>query len=185
MTERKQREIPNRRTSLGFVVMLLLSTLGVLATAPASSASLTGSIGISGSSSPVPDAWYSSFDTISFEAEVTNFYNSPSGAARVLTWYACDGDITASSCKSVYDETGQFNMGNIQGQSTELVPSTALWIPGQNAEGTFTIVYSFSQNDQVPSDDELRFTINLTNDFVDVIADTDHNPIEHLQNLAV
>ena len=185
MTERKQREIPNRRTSLGFVVMLLLSTLGVLATAPTSSASLTGSIGISGSSSPVPDAWYSSFDTISFEAEVTNFYNSPSGAARVLTWYACDGDITASSCKSVYDETGQFNMGNIQGQSTELVPSTALWIPGQNAEGTFTIVYSFSQNDQVPSDDELRFTINLTNDFVDVIADTDHNPIEHLQNLAV
>ncbi|MDP6194096.1 MAG: hypothetical protein QF880_00040 [Candidatus Poseidonia sp.] len=185
MTERKQREIPNRRTSLGFVVMLLLSTLGVLATAPASSASLTGSIGISGSSSPVPDAWYSSFDTISFEAEVTNFYNSPSGAARVLTWYACDGDITASSCKSVYDETGQFNMGNIQGQSTELVPSTALWIPGQNAEGTFTIVYSFSQNDQVPSDDEFRFTINLTNDFVDVIADTDHNPIEHLQNLAV
>ncbi|RJU94703.1 MAG: hypothetical protein DWC03_02185 [Candidatus Poseidoniales archaeon] len=185
MTERKQREIPNRRTSLGFVVMLLLSTLGVLATAPASSASLTGSIGISGSSSPVPDAWYSSFDTISFEAEVSNFYNSPSGAARVLTWYACDGDITASSCKSVYDETGQFNMGNIQGQSTELVPSTALWIPGQNAEGTFTIVYSFSQNDQVPSDDELRFTINLTNDFVDVIADTDHNPIEHLQNLAV
>ena len=185
MTERKQREIPNRRTSLGFVVMLLLSTLGVLATAPASSASLTGSIGISGSSSPVPDAWYSSFDTISFEAEVTNFYNSPSGAARVLTWYACDGDITASSCKSVYDETGQFNMGNIQGQSTELVPSTALWIPGQNAEGTFTIVYSFSQNDQVSSDDELRFTINLTNDFVDVIADTDHNPIEHLQNLAV
>ena len=185
MTERKQREIPNRRTSLGFVVMLLLSTLGVLATAPASSASLTGSIGISGSSSPVPDAWYSSFDTISFEAEVTNFYNSPSGAARVLTWYACDGDITASSCKSVYDETGQFNMGNIQGQSTELVLSTALWIPGQNAEGTFTIVYSFSQNDQVSSDDELRFTINLTNDFVDVIADTDHNPIEHLQNLAV
>ncbi len=185
MTERKQREIPNRRTSLGFVVMLLLSTLGVLSTAPASSASLTGSIGISGSSSPVPDAWYSSFDTISFEAEVTNFYNSPSGAARVLTWYACDGDITASSCKSVYDETGQFNMGNIQGQSTELVPSTALWIPGQNAEGTFTIVYSFSQNDQVPSDDEFRFTINLTNDFVDVIADTDHNPIEHLQNLAV
>ena len=185
MTERKQREIPNRRTSLGFVVMLLLSTLGVLATAPASSASLTGSIGISGSSSPVPDAWYSSFDTISFEAEVTNFYNSPSGAARVLTWYACDGDITASSCKSVYDETGQFNMGNIQGQSTELVPSTALWIPGQNAEGTFTIVYSFSQNDQVPSDDEFRFTINLTNDFVDVIADTDHNPIEHLLNLAV
>ena len=48
----------------------------------------------------------------------------------------------------------------------------------------FTIVYAFSQNDQLASDDELSFTINLTNDFVDIIADTD-NPIEHLPNLAV
>lgn len=185
MTERKQREIPHRRTSLGFVVMLLLSTLGVLATAPASSANVTGSIGISGSTSPVPGAWYSSFDTIGFEADVTNYYASPSGAARTLTWYACEGNITSSICKSVYEETGQFNMGNIQGQSTEAIPSTDLWIPGQNAEGIFTIVYSFNQNDQVPADDEFRFTINLTNDFVDVIADTTHNPLEHLQNLAV
>ena len=52
MTERKQREISQRRTSLGFVVMLLFSTLGVLATVPTSSANLTGSIGISGSASP-------------------------------------------------------------------------------------------------------------------------------------
>ena len=42
MTERKQREITQRRTSLGFVVMLLFSTLGVLATVPVSSANLTG-----------------------------------------------------------------------------------------------------------------------------------------------
>ena len=49
----------------------------------------------------------------------------------------------------------------------------------------FTIVYAFSQNDQLASDDEMSFTINLTNDFVDVIADTAHNPIEHLPNLAV
>ena len=185
MTERKQREISHRRTSLGFVFMLLLSTLGVLATAPTSSANLTGSIGVSGSTSPVPDAWYSSFDTIRFEADVTNYYASASGAARTLTWYACDGDVTISSCKSVYEETGQFDMGNIQGQTTESVSSTALWIPGQNAEGVFTIVYAFNQNDQVPADDAYRFTINLTNDFVDIIADTEHNPLEHLQNLAV
>jgi len=185
MTERKQREIPFRRTSVGFVVMLLMSTLGVLATVPTTSANLTGSIGISGSSSPVPDAWYSSFDTISFEAEVTNYYASPSGAARTLTWYACDGDITATACKSVYEETGQFNMGNIPGQTTQNIPSSELWIPGQSAEGIFTILYTFSQNDQVSADDEFRFTINLTNDFVDVIADVSHNPLEHLPNLAV
>ena len=122
MTERKQREIPHCKTSLGFVVMLLLSTLGVLAIAPASSANVTGSIGISGSTSPVPGAWHSSFDTIGFEADVTNYYASPSGAARTLTWYACEGNITSSICKSVYEETGQFNMGNIQGQSTRPFP---------------------------------------------------------------
>ena len=185
MTERKQREITQRRTSLGFVVMLLFSTLGVLATVPVSSANLTGSIGISGSASPTPDAWFSSFDTINFEAEVTNYYASPSGSARTLTWYACDGEVTSSACKSVYEETGQFNMGNIPGQTTEGVVSSESWVPGQSAEGIFTILYTFSQNDQVPADDEYLFTINLTNDFVDVIADTTHNPIEHLPNLAV
>ena len=185
MSERKPCENPNQRASIGFVLMLLLSTLGVLATVPASSASLTGSIGITGSNSPVPDAWYSSFDTISFEAEVTNFFSSPSGAARTLSWFACDGDISVSLCKSVYEQTGQFNIGNIEGQTTESVSSSDLWIPGGNAEGVFTIVYAFSQNDQLASDDEMSFTINLTNDFVDVIADTGHNPIEHLPNLAV
>ncbi|MEL0331242.1 MAG: hypothetical protein VW982_03385 [Candidatus Poseidoniales archaeon] len=185
MSERKPRENPNQRASVGFVLMLLLSTLGLLVTVPASSASTTGSLGITGSTSPVPDAWYSSFDTVSFEAEVTNFFASPSGAARTLTWFACDGQISVSLCKSVYDETGQFNIGNIEGQSTETVTSSDLWIPGGNAEGVFTIVYAFSQNDQLASDDEMSFTINLTNDFVDVIADTGHNPIEHLPNLAV
>ena len=180
MSERKPRENPNQRASVGFVLMLLLSTLGLLVTVPASSASTTGSLGITGSTSPVPDAWYSSFDTVSFEAEVTNFFASPSGAARTLTWFACDGQITVSLCKSVYDETGQFNIGNIEGQSTETVTSSDLWIPGQSAEGVFTIVYAFSQNDQL-ADDEMSFTINLTNDFVDVIADTAHNPIEHLR----
>ena len=82
MSERKPRENPNQRASVGFVLMLLLSTLGLLVTVPASSASTTGSLGITGSTSPVPDAWYSSFDTVSFEAEVTNFFASPSGAAR-------------------------------------------------------------------------------------------------------
>ena len=130
MSERKPRENPNQRASIGFVLMLLLSTLGVLATVPASSASLTGSIGITGSNSPVPDAWYSSFDTISFEAEVTNFFSSPSGAARTLSWFACDGDISVSLCKSVYEQTGQFNIGNIEGQTTESVSSSDLWIPG-------------------------------------------------------
>ena len=185
MTERKPRSSSKKRASLGFVLMLLLSSLGALATVPAASAALPGSIGITDSISPLPNAWYSSFDTIEFEAEVTNYYAAPSGASRTLTWYACEGDITTPQCKSVFDDTGQFNIGNVPGQSSQLIDSAAIWSPGSNAEGIFTIIYTFSDNDQVAADDEFRFHINVTSDFVDVIADTDHNPIEHLANLAV
>ena len=185
MTEREPCGSSKRQASLGFVLMLLLSSLGALATVPSTSAAVPGSIGITQSISPAQDAWYSSFDTIAFEAELTNFYAAPSGASRTLTWYACDGDITISQCKSLYDDTGQFNLANIPGQSTSNVASSDLWIPGQNAEGVFTIVYAFSQNDQLPTDDEFRFTINLTNDFVDVIADVNHNPLDHIDHLAV
>ena len=157
MTERKPRSSSKKRASLGFVLMLLLSSLGALATVPAASAALPGSIGITDSTSPLPNAWYSSFDTIEFEAEVTNYYAAPSGASRTLTWYACEGDITTPQCKSVFDDTGQFNIGNVPGQSSQLIDSAALWSPGSNAEGIFTIIYTFSDNDQVAADDEFRF----------------------------
>ena len=184
MSERKQRQVTKQQASLGFVLMLLLSSLGALATVPVSSAAVPGSIGITDSLSPQPDAWYSSFDTLEFSAEVTNNYASPSGASRTLTWYACEGDVTVVQCKSVFDDSGQFNIGNIPGQSSVAVDSSDLWSPGSNSEGIFTVVYTFSQNDQMASDDEFRFNINLTEDFVDVVADTAHNPLSHLQNLA-
>ena len=185
MSERKPSNGSKQRASLGFVFMLLLSSLGALATVPASSAALPGSIGITDSVSPIPDGWYSSFDTIQFQAELTNYYAGASGNGRTLTWFACDGDITISQCKSTYDDTGQFAVGNVPGQSSQTATSTDLWIPGQSAEGVFTVLYAFSQNDQMAADDEFKFTINLTNDFVDVIADTAHNPLEHLDHLAV
>ena len=94
-------------------------------------------------------------------------------------------DITVAQCKSVFDDTGQFNIGNIPGQSAVAVDSSDTWTPGASAEGIYTMIYTFSQNDQVAADDEFRFNINLTSDFVDVVADTDHNPLTHLQNLAV
>ena len=185
MSERKPRQSSKQRAGLGFVLMLLLSSLGALATVPVSSAAVPGSIGITDSYAPVPDAWYSSFDTLEFSAEVTNNYASASGATRTLTWYACEGDVSVAQCKSVFDDSGQFNIGNIPGQSSVAVDSSDLWSPGSNAEGIYTVVYTFSQNDQMASDDEFRFNINLTEDFVDVVADIDHNPISHVQNLAV
>ena len=124
MSERKPSNGSKQRASLGFVFMLLLSSLGALATVPASSAALPGSIGITDSVSPIPDGWYSSFDTIQFQAELTNYYAGASGNGRTLTWFACDGDITISQCKSTYDDTGQFVVGNIPGQSSQTATST-------------------------------------------------------------
>ena len=77
MSERKPRQVTKQQASLGFVLMLLLSSLGALVTVPVSSAAVPGSIGITDSLSPRPDAWYSSFDTLEFSAEVTNNYASP------------------------------------------------------------------------------------------------------------
>ena len=134
----------------------------------------------------MPDAWYSSFDT---RSRVLG-----RGHQQLFTrlrrhahthWYACEGDVSVAQCKSVFDDSGQFNIGNIPGQSSVAVDSSDLWSPGSNAEGIYTVVYTFSQNDQMASDDEFRFNINLTEDFVDVVADIDHNPISHVQNLAV
>ena len=85
MSERKPCENPNQRASIGFVLMLLLSTLGVLATVPASSV-VDRSIGII-EATHRPDAGIL-FDTISFEAEVTNFFQPVRSPNAFLV--ACD-----------------------------------------------------------------------------------------------
>jgi hypothetical protein len=183
MSEREPRNTTHQRTSLGFVLLLLLSSLGVLATVPTASAA-SGELGITGSISPMPDTWYDSFGTITFTAEVTNFYFSPSGVARTLTWYVCTGSVTQSDCLSQFTATGSFNMANINGNSSDTFTSSTQWIPG-NVNGIHTILYSFSSNDADSSNDQFLFYINLTTNFVDVVVDEEHNPIEHLPNLAL
>jgi len=185
MSERKPRKTSQQRASMGFVLMLLFSTLGVLATAPSASAAVSGSLGLNASHSPLENSWHSSFDGMSFTVEVENKYATSSGNGRTLTWYACEGDVTVSTCKSIYSDTGQFNLANIPGNSVTNFTAPEQWIPGSSSEGIFTIVYAFSQNDQDASDDVLRFNINLTNDFVDVIINTLNDPLQHLSNLAV
>lgn len=184
MSERKQRRESQKRTGLGFVLMLLLSSLGALAISPTASAAVSGSLGITTSSSPVPDGWYASLDAVEFTAEVTNHYLSPSGATRTLTWYACSGQVTEATCKSTFAATGSFAMQNIAGNTTMTVPSTGQWVPGGNANGIYTILYTFSNNDQDPTDDALLFHINLTTNYVDAVIEKDHNPLEHLENLS-
>ena len=155
MSERKPWAKTNTKASFGFVLLLLFSSLGALLTSPTSSASVSGSLGLTDSASPTEDSWYSSFDTMTFSVEVTNLYGTPSASNRGLAWYVCEGDLTSSACKSTYDEKGLFSIGSLPGSTTTNFTSTDAWIPGANAEGTYTVVFAFDQNDQNPSDDEL------------------------------
>ena len=84
-----------------------------------------------------------------------------------------------AQCKSVFDDTGQFNIETFRA-SAVAVDSSDTWTPGASAEGIFTMIYTFVKTSG-RCDDEFRFNINLTSDFVDVVADTDHNPLTHLK----
>ena len=185
MSEREPRDTSQQRVGVGFVLMLLFSSLGILATAPAASAAVSGSLGVVASHSPLEDSWHSSFQTITFSAEVENKYPSPSGSSRTLMWYACEGDVTVPICKSIYTNSGSFSLANIPGNTNTTSTSAEVWSPGSTSEGIFTIVYAFLQNDQDSSDDAYRFNINLTNDFVDVSVSKTQNPMQHLTNLSI
>lgn len=184
MSERKPWAKTNTRASFGFVLLLLFSSLGALLTAPASSASVSGSLGLTDSASPTEDSWYSAFDTMTFSVEVSNLYATPSANGRGLAWYVCEGEVTSSTCKSNFDEKGLFSIGSLPASSSNIFTSTDMWIPGGNAEGAYTVVFAFDQNDQNPSDDELVFNINITEFYIDAMVNNLHDPLENINNLA-
>ena len=185
MSERKPWAKTNTKASFGFVLLLLLSSLGALLTSPTSSAAVSGSLGLTDSVSPTEDSWYSSFDTMTFSVEVTNLYGTPSASGRGLAWYVCEGEVTSSACKSTFDEKGLFSIGSLPGSTSTVFTSTDTWIPGGNAEGIYTVVFAFDQNDQNPSDDELIFSANITNFYADAMVNNQHNPLENIDNLAM
>ena len=112
MSERKPRQVTKQRASLGFVLMLLLSRSERSPPSPSQVRPCRGRLASLTASRRAPMRGIL-FDTLEFSAEVTNYYASPSGASRTLTWYACEGDVTVAQCKSVFDDSGQFNIGNI------------------------------------------------------------------------
>lgn len=185
MSERKQRKGRNQHTGLGLVALLVLSTLVSLAAAPTASAAVGGNLGIMSSTSPLADTYYQNMDEVTFSADVTNHRATASGAARTLTWFACEGVVTVPECKSVHESTGTFTMPNIAPGATETVTSATAWTPGGNANGPYTVLYTFSNVDQDPTDDAYLFQINVTNAFIEAVVQTNHNPLDHLQNLAV
>jgi len=185
MTERKQCARPTQKAGIGLVFLLLFSTLGTLALAPTATANGNQSLGIVSASQPVENRWFSSFDNIEFSVDIANYAGAAAGLNRGLSWYACEGDISASLCKSTYDAKGIISVGNINPSETENFASTEQWIPGQNSEGIFTVLFAFDVSDSNPTDDEFRYLINITVNFADIIVDETHNPLENIEKMAV
>ena len=184
MTQRKPRDSPHANKSLFLVSLMLASIMGALVLAPSASAALNQSLGLKNGVSPAPNSWHSSFDPMSFTVEVENLATNPAGLNRGLAWYACEGNVTANMCKSNYEEKGVINIGNINGGTSLNYTSASIWTPGQNSEGIFTIVFAFDEIDQSAADDVLRYTINITVQFTDIIVNQNHNPLENINNLA-
>jgi hypothetical protein len=185
MTERKQCARPNSKAGIGLVFLLLFSTLGTLAVTPSASANSNQSLGIVSASEPDQTKWYSSFESIDFTIEIYNYAGAAAGLNRGMSWYVCEGDVSSSVCKSGYEEKGIINIGNVNPSSSVNFTSLQKWTPGQNSEGLFTVLFAFDISDSNPSDDELRYVINVTIHYADIIVNEGHNPLENLNGLAV
>lgn len=164
-------------------MLLFSSSLLALATVPPASA-VSGSLGITDSASPVPDQWYNAYQQIEFTAEVTNFVGSTDGVGRAMSWYACEGDVSAAECKANPEDQGAFTLTNIPGTTSDNFTSSDRWRPGQGSEGVFTVVYTFAATDQNAVDDELMFNINVTQFFSDITINRAHDVLETVDNLA-
>jgi len=185
MTERKQGAGPTQKTGIGLVFILLFSALGTMAMAPLAAANPNQSLGVVGASQPAEDAWFSSFDNIEFSVDIYNYAGTSAGLNRGMSWYVCEGDIASSLCKSNYDEKGLINIGNINPSETQSFTSAKQWVPGQNSEGVFTVLFAFDSSDSNSNDDEFRYLINITVNFADIIVSQSHNPLEYIEGLAI
>ena len=169
--------------SISLVFLLLFASFTGLLALPSVAAAEPGDLSIQTSNSPTEDSWASSWDPVNFNVSIEN-QGLQSISNRGMYWYACEGIIDTSVCKSNYDERGSFSLATIY--SGEILDFTASnpWNPSGD-EGTYTIVYAFDLQDQDPSDDSLTFQMNLTRSFVDLSIDTNYDPSSTLNDLAV
>ncbi len=164
------------------VALLLVASLTGILLVPAVSAAEPGDLAIQSTLNPVEDEWISSWDSILFTATVEN-QGLQDISNRAMWWYACEGEVDASICKSNYDERGSLLIPLLYSGSTETVSASSEWNPSGD-EGIYTIVYSFDVVDQDPSDDVFSYSINLTQSFVDLAIDTSYNPTNETSGLS-
>ncbi|DAC69358.1 MAG TPA: hypothetical protein D7I16_04480, partial [Candidatus Poseidoniales archaeon] len=84
MTGAERPTVAKKKTSLGLVTLMLLSLMSALLTAPTATAIEQVDLSILAGQSPVENRYYSSFDSITFSAEVENQALSPQTSTRTM-----------------------------------------------------------------------------------------------------
>ena len=173
--------------SISLVLVLLISLFTSVGFASASSA---GDLAFTQQVSPIEDRWYSAYQPIDFSITVENQGISTPSEPRLFKWYVCEGDVNIGWCKSNWNSPSiEGDRGNMQ--ISGLIPGSAVtvnaadnWNPS-GSEGTFTVIFSFDINDNDPTDDNIKYLINVTKDFIDIDIDETWDPRDDLENLRI
>ena len=171
--------------SIFLVAIMLLSVQSYVGFASASSA---GDLAFTEQVSPIEDRWYSAYQPIELSVVVENQGVTTPSEPRLFKWYVCEGDVNVGWCKSNWNsptiegDRGTMQISGITPGTSQIVQASDNWNPG-GTEGTFTVIFSFDITDNDPSDDNLRYLINVTRDFVDVEINDQWDPRSELQNL--
>ena len=184
MSGAKPMQIERKSSAVSIVVLFLLSSLSLFAIAPSSTAASGTDLAVVGSVEPVENRWYTSYEQLGFTITIENMRSVTTGSNRQTNWYVCSGDVSIVNCMSNPEDQGTFLLANIVGNGVDNFTSPDYWNPN-GADGMFTVVYSFSINDDTSSNDQLKFHIYLSSTFSDVSADSSYNPIDDIEHLAV
>tara|TARA_Y100000589_G_scaffold330854_1_gene381898 strand:- start:3269 stop:6226 length:2958 start_codon:yes stop_codon:yes gene_type:complete len=182
MTGAERPTVAKKKTSLGLVSLMLLSLMSALLTAPTATAIEQVDLSILAGQSPVENRYYSSFDSITFSAEVENQALSPQTSTRTMDWFVCSGMKTPTQCISNDIGSGQININGLLNGDSGYFSDTTQWYPN-GVSGTFTVVFKFTFSDVDASDDVLSYNINLTAGYSDVSVDQGQDPRDTLSGL--
>jgi hypothetical protein len=167
MSGAKPMQIEQKSSAVSIILLFLLSSLSLFLTAPSASAASGTDLAVVGSIEPVDGRWYTSYEQMAFTISVENMRSVTTGSTRQSNWYVCTGDVTIIDCTSNPLDQGTFLLANIAGNGMGNFTSLDFWNPS-GADGQFTVVYAFSINDDISSNDQLKFHIYLSSTFSDV-----------------
>ena len=169
-----------QKSCLMMVLLIVIGTMPLIYSIPSAEASVSGDVGITGST-PVENDWISIYDSIYFSVEVVNNFQQQS-PARVVNWHVCEGVKVANQCIGSAVDDGLIAIPPLIPFTVQEFTSTNSFSPN-GFNGNMTVVYQFDQMDQNPTDDVFVFVINSTNEYTDLKIDTDYDILSVLSNL--